>query len=59
MPDVSGIRTGTSSNVSSGAGPRVPDGGISSAGNEYGPRISLLSRLANCVMPIVVKRFGW
>ena len=36
VPVVSGIRSGTSSDASLGATPTVPDGGICSAGSEYG-----------------------
>ena len=60
-PLVSGIRSRISSWSSSGAAPTVPDGGISSAGSEYRvglPKIPLLARVSERVMPIVVKRFG-
>ena len=56
---MSGIRSGTSSAASLGAAPTVPDGGISSAGSEYGglPLIWLFWRVSERVMPIVVKMF--
>ena len=57
LPVVSGIRTGTSSTSSSGAGPTVRDGGMSSPLNAYGPRICALARVSSRVMPIVVKMF--
>ena len=56
MPLVSGMRSGTLSAASSGAGPTDFDGGISSAGSEYRglPKISLFARVSKRVMPMVV-----
>ena len=58
VPVVSGIRSGTSSDASSGGAPTVPDGGICSAGSEYGLVGVDLAAGAGplVVMPTVVNR---
>ena len=61
VPDVSGIRSGTSSTLSLSGVPTLPDNGISSAGSEYGvglPLIWLNWRVSERVMPTVVNRLA-